>query len=253
VVGFFSHIHPERARVARDLGCSRVLPRSAVVQELPSLLKPGAAEGGGVASPEPLWVTVGRLACACSGERPAPSPRPPRPGGRPERAAAADLARRGQALCRPQPFDRRIAPRPSADRRRGRGGRRPGPRGRGGFGHGHDRARPRRPHRADRRPLPDRPQPEQQDGGGGPARGRRAVPPRLRVVRGRRDDQGPAVRGTLRHHRPPFQERRRIPAPETSRGRRAWPKGARCPGDREGPPVARSSWPRWASTSARRK
>jgi DNA-binding NarL/FixJ family response regulator len=45
VVGFFSHIHPERARAARDLGCSRVLPRSAFVQELPSLLTPAAAEG----------------------------------------------------------------------------------------------------------------------------------------------------------------------------------------------------------------
>jgi len=45
IVGFFSHIHPERARVARDLGCSRVLPRSAFVQELPSLLKQAVTEG----------------------------------------------------------------------------------------------------------------------------------------------------------------------------------------------------------------
>jgi DNA-binding NarL/FixJ family response regulator len=39
VVGFFSHVHPERAKAARDLGCTRVLPRSAFVQELPSLLR----------------------------------------------------------------------------------------------------------------------------------------------------------------------------------------------------------------------
>ncbi len=39
VVGFFSHIHPERAKVARELGCTRVLPRSAFVQELPSILR----------------------------------------------------------------------------------------------------------------------------------------------------------------------------------------------------------------------
>jgi CheY-like chemotaxis protein len=38
VVGFFSHVHVERARVARAAGCARVLPRSAFVQELPSLL-----------------------------------------------------------------------------------------------------------------------------------------------------------------------------------------------------------------------
>jgi DNA-binding NarL/FixJ family response regulator len=45
VVGFFSHVHPERARTAQELGCARVLPRSAFVQELPSLLKSAAAEG----------------------------------------------------------------------------------------------------------------------------------------------------------------------------------------------------------------
>jgi DNA-binding NarL/FixJ family response regulator len=44
IVGFFSHVHPDRARTARDLGCSRVLPRSAFVQELPSLLR-APAEG----------------------------------------------------------------------------------------------------------------------------------------------------------------------------------------------------------------
>lgn len=38
VVGFFSHVHVERARAARAAGCARVLPRSAFVQELPSLL-----------------------------------------------------------------------------------------------------------------------------------------------------------------------------------------------------------------------
>jgi DNA-binding NarL/FixJ family response regulator len=45
VVGFFSHVHPERARVARELGCARVLPRSAFVEELPSLLKAAPTEG----------------------------------------------------------------------------------------------------------------------------------------------------------------------------------------------------------------
>lgn len=38
VVGFFSHVHAKRARAARAAGCARVLPRSAFVQELPSLL-----------------------------------------------------------------------------------------------------------------------------------------------------------------------------------------------------------------------
>jgi len=45
VVGFFSHVHPERARAAREMGCARVLPRSAFVQELPALLKSAPAEG----------------------------------------------------------------------------------------------------------------------------------------------------------------------------------------------------------------
>jgi DNA-binding NarL/FixJ family response regulator len=44
VVGFFSHIHAGRAQSARELGCSRVMPRSAFVQELPALLK-APAEG----------------------------------------------------------------------------------------------------------------------------------------------------------------------------------------------------------------
>jgi CheY-like chemotaxis protein len=38
VVGFFSHVHPERARQAREAGCTRALPRSAFVQELDALL-----------------------------------------------------------------------------------------------------------------------------------------------------------------------------------------------------------------------
>jgi CheY-like chemotaxis protein len=43
VVGFFSHVHPERAREALAAGCSRVLPRSRFVEELPALLAwPGA-------------------------------------------------------------------------------------------------------------------------------------------------------------------------------------------------------------------
>jgi DNA-binding NarL/FixJ family response regulator len=39
IVGFFSHVHPDRAKNARELGCSRVMPRSAFIQELPSLLR----------------------------------------------------------------------------------------------------------------------------------------------------------------------------------------------------------------------
>jgi CheY-like chemotaxis protein len=38
VVGFFSHVHPERAREAQAAGCTRVLPRSAFVAELPGLV-----------------------------------------------------------------------------------------------------------------------------------------------------------------------------------------------------------------------
>lgn len=38
IVGFYSHVHVERAREARAAGCTRVLPRSAFVQELPHLL-----------------------------------------------------------------------------------------------------------------------------------------------------------------------------------------------------------------------
>jgi CheY-like chemotaxis protein len=38
VVGFFSHVHVERAQAAKEAGVSRVLARSAFVQELPTLL-----------------------------------------------------------------------------------------------------------------------------------------------------------------------------------------------------------------------
>jgi hypothetical protein len=45
LVGFLSHVHADRARQAREAGCTRVLARSAFVQELPALLS--AAAGGG--------------------------------------------------------------------------------------------------------------------------------------------------------------------------------------------------------------
>jgi hypothetical protein len=38
LVGFVSHVHADRARQARDAGCTRVLARSAFVQELPTML-----------------------------------------------------------------------------------------------------------------------------------------------------------------------------------------------------------------------
>ena len=45
VVGFFSHVHGERARAAQAAGCTRVLARSAFVQRLPELLgAPGTAD-----------------------------------------------------------------------------------------------------------------------------------------------------------------------------------------------------------------
>ncbi|HXB56151.1 MAG TPA: hypothetical protein VN461_15335 [Vicinamibacteria bacterium] len=48
VVGFFSHVHGERARAAQAAGCTRVLARSAFVQKLPELLaRPGTADPGG--------------------------------------------------------------------------------------------------------------------------------------------------------------------------------------------------------------
>jgi len=39
LVGFFSHVHAERAQAARVAGVTRVLARSAFVQELPQLLR----------------------------------------------------------------------------------------------------------------------------------------------------------------------------------------------------------------------
>ena len=39
VIGFVSHVDAERAQAAKDAGCSRVLARSAFVQELPRLLE----------------------------------------------------------------------------------------------------------------------------------------------------------------------------------------------------------------------
>ena len=38
VVGFFSHVHAERGRQAREAGCTKAMPRSVVVQELDTLL-----------------------------------------------------------------------------------------------------------------------------------------------------------------------------------------------------------------------
>ncbi len=38
VVGFFSHVHEDRAEQARAAGCSQVLTRGAFVRELPGLL-----------------------------------------------------------------------------------------------------------------------------------------------------------------------------------------------------------------------
>src|SRR5919108_6476294 len=38
VVGFFSHVHAQRGRDARAAGCTRVLPRSAFVEQLAALL-----------------------------------------------------------------------------------------------------------------------------------------------------------------------------------------------------------------------
>lgn len=37
-IGFFGHVHPERARQALSAGCTQALPRSAFVRELPTLL-----------------------------------------------------------------------------------------------------------------------------------------------------------------------------------------------------------------------
>jgi CheY-like chemotaxis protein len=43
VVGFFSHVRPERGREGLAAGCSQVLPRSRFVAELPALLARPAA------------------------------------------------------------------------------------------------------------------------------------------------------------------------------------------------------------------
>src|SRR5262245_21502973 len=43
LVGFVSHVHADRARQARDAGCTRVLARSAFVQELPTMLSAAAS------------------------------------------------------------------------------------------------------------------------------------------------------------------------------------------------------------------
>ena len=40
VIGFVSHVDAERAQAAQAAGCSRVLARSAFVQQLPQLLEP---------------------------------------------------------------------------------------------------------------------------------------------------------------------------------------------------------------------
>ena len=43
VVGFVSHVNADRAREAREAGCSRVMARSAFVEELPALLAAAAS------------------------------------------------------------------------------------------------------------------------------------------------------------------------------------------------------------------
>jgi CheY-like chemotaxis protein len=44
VVGFFSHVHAERGRLARAAGCTHVLPHSAFVEELHALFAAAAQE-----------------------------------------------------------------------------------------------------------------------------------------------------------------------------------------------------------------
>jgi hypothetical protein len=39
IVGFFSHVQPERAAAARAAGCTWALPRSAFVRQLEGLLR----------------------------------------------------------------------------------------------------------------------------------------------------------------------------------------------------------------------
>jgi hypothetical protein len=43
VIGFYSHVHGDRAEQAASAGASRVMPRSAFVRELPGLIAAGAA------------------------------------------------------------------------------------------------------------------------------------------------------------------------------------------------------------------
>ncbi len=50
VVGFFSHVHAERAQAARAAGCDHVLARSAFVRELPALL--ASPQAGAEATPK---------------------------------------------------------------------------------------------------------------------------------------------------------------------------------------------------------
>jgi len=45
IVGFFSHVHAERGRQAREAGCTRVMPRSVFVQELDLLLTAPTSSG----------------------------------------------------------------------------------------------------------------------------------------------------------------------------------------------------------------
>jgi DNA-binding NtrC family response regulator len=47
VVGFFSHVHAERARQARAAGISEALPRSVFVERLPALLAAAALDPPG--------------------------------------------------------------------------------------------------------------------------------------------------------------------------------------------------------------
>jgi DNA-binding NtrC family response regulator len=52
VIGFFSHVDVDKARVAQAAGCQRVLPRSAFVQKLDALLAEVKGAGAGDAEPE---------------------------------------------------------------------------------------------------------------------------------------------------------------------------------------------------------
>jgi DNA-binding NarL/FixJ family response regulator len=52
VVGFFSHVHAERAQEAIAAGADQVLPRSAFVRDLPSLVAAPPPRPGPAGSPE---------------------------------------------------------------------------------------------------------------------------------------------------------------------------------------------------------